>query len=162
MRTPHFLNLHLQICHIQKIDAKNSAKIGPSKTTKHRKYQQILRKYRFWGGDISADPSAWPEGEAQGKHKASIRGSSDSFGSMYRRIYVLGLLSCFLRGLLRSLSRLGLPWFCFAFNGFEEAVLAARQGRIDHPLRFNPAGVSLFRMHAPHNPLKRNWLPLGA
>ena len=50
----------------------------------------------------SADPSALPEGEAQGKHKASIRGSSDSFGSMYRRIYVLGLLSCFLRGLLRT------------------------------------------------------------
>ena len=28
------------------------------------------------------------------------------------------------------------------------------RGRIDHPLRLNPAGVSLFRMHAPQNPLQ--------
>ena len=32
--------------------------------------------------EISADPSAWPEGEAQGKHEASIRCSSDSTASL--------------------------------------------------------------------------------
>ena len=29
-------------------------------------------------------------------------------------------------------------------------------------LGLNPAGVSLFRMHAPQSPLTRNWLPLEA
>ena len=35
-------------------------------------------------------------------------------------------------------------------------------GRSDHPLRLNPAGASMFRMHVPQNHLRRNWLPLRA
>ena len=46
-------------------------------------------------------------GRRKGSTKHRFGVPCDSFGSMYRRIYVLGLLSCFLRGLLRSLSRLG-------------------------------------------------------
>ena len=77
---------------------------------------------------ISADPSAWPEGEVQGKHEASIRCSSDSTAS-------LASLCIFLACLGQPVHVYGVPATSFTFrlrhafySGFEGALSAACVG----------------------------------
>ena len=51
----------------------------------------------------------------------------------------------------------------YAFSGSEDAISkASLRMLLAPPWGLNLAGVPLFPMHVPHNPFRRNWLPLGA